>query len=89
LTSQIEDDGIGNLRVVRVTSDSHSEKFKIGTIDYTTGSIVISNLNVESYTGSGIKLYIKPVSLDYSTSLKNILKINPEDVSVRMVPKKS
>ena len=89
LTSQIEDDGIGNLRVVRVTSDSHSEKFKIGTIDYATGSIVISNLNVESYTGSGIKLYIKPVSLDYSTSLKNILKINPEDVSVRMVPKKS
>jgi len=89
LTSQIEDDGIGNLRVVRVTSESHFEKFKIGTIDYATGSIVISNLNVESYTGSGIKLYIKPVSLDYSTSLKNILKINPEDISVTMIPKKS
>ena len=89
LTSQIEDDGIGNIRLVRVTSDSHSEKSKIGTIDYTTGSIVISNLNVESFTGAGIKLYIKPVSLDYSTSLRNILKIKPEDVSVTMVPKKS
>lgn len=89
LTSQIEDDGIGNIRLVRVTSDSHSEKSKIGTIDYTTGSIVISNLNVESFTGAGIKLYIKPVSLDYSTSLRNILKIKPEDVTVTMVPKKS
>ena len=89
LTSQIEDDGIGNIRLVRVTSDSHSEKSKIGTIDYTTGSIVITNLNVESFTGAGIKLYIKPVSLDYSTSLRNILKIKPEDVSVTMVPKKS
>lgn len=89
LTSQIEDDGIGNIRLVRVTSDSHSEKSKIGTIDYATGTIVISNLNVESFTGSGIKLYIKPVSLDYSTSLRNILKIKPEDVSVTMVPKKS
>lgn len=89
LTSQIEDDGIGNIRLVRVTSDSHSEKSKIGTIDYATGTVVISNLNVESFTGSGIKLYIKPVSLDYSTSLRNILKIKPEDVSVTMVPKKS
>ena len=89
LTSQIEDDGIGNIRLVRVTSDSHSEKSKIGTIDYTTGSIIIRNLNVESFTGAGIKLYVKPVSLDYSTSLKNILKIKPEDVAVTMVPKKS
>jgi hypothetical protein len=89
LTSQIEDDGIGNIRLVRVTSDSHSEKSKIGTIDYTTGSIVIRSLNVESFTGPGIKLYIKPVSLDYSSSLRNILKIKPEDVAVSMVPKKS
>ena len=89
LTSQIEDDGIGNIRLVRVTSDSHSEKSKIGTIDYATGSIIIRNLNVESFTGAGIKLYIKPVSLDYSTSLKNILRIKPEDVAVTMVPKKS
>ena len=89
LTCELEDDGIGNIRVVRVSSESHTEKYRVGTIDYATGTVIISKLNVESYSGNGIKLYIKPVSQDYSTSLKNILKINPSDVTVRMVPKKS
>ena len=88
LTSQIEDDGLGNIRLVRVTSNSHAEKSKIGTIDYATGTIVISKLNVQSYTGRGIKLYIKPVSLDYQTTLKNILTINYEDIFVTMVSQK-
>jgi hypothetical protein len=89
LTSQIEDDGLGNLRVVSISAESHSEKYKIGTVDYTTGTVIINNLNVETFTGSGIKLYIKPISKDYSSSLKNILKINPSDVTVTAVPKKS
>ena len=89
LTSQIEDDGLGNIRLVRVTSNSHAEKSKIGTIDYNTGTIVISKLNVQSYTGRGIKLYIKPVSLDYQTTLKNILTINYEDIFVTMVSQKT
>jgi hypothetical protein len=85
----LEDDGIGNIRIVRVTSTNHIEKVKIGTIDYPTGSITISNLNVDSFTGSGIKLYAKTVSQDYTSSFRNILKIKPEDINVIMVPKKS
>lgn len=89
LNCQLEDDGIGNIRIVRVTATSHIERSKIGTIDYLTGSITISNLNVNSYQGSGIKLYVKPVSQDYTSSFRNILKINAEDITVTMVPKKS
>jgi hypothetical protein len=89
LNCQLEDDGIGNIRIVRVTSTNHIEKAKVGTIDYSTGSITISNLNVDSFTGSGIKLYAKLVSQDYTSSFRNILKIKPEDISVIMVPKKS
>ena len=89
LNCQLEDDGIGNIRIVRVTSTNHIEKVKIGTINYTTGSITISNLNVDSFTGSGIKLYAKIVSQDYTSSFRNILKIKPEDINVIMVPKKS
>jgi hypothetical protein len=89
LNCQLEDDGIGNIRIVRVTSTSHIERSKVGTIDYSTGSIVISNLNVESYSGSGIKLYTKLVSQDYTSSFRNILKIKPEDINVTMVPRKS
>lgn len=89
LNCQLEDDGIGNVRIVRVTSTNYVEKVKIGTIDYPTGSITISNLNVDSFTGSGIKLYAKIVSQDYTSSFRNILKMKPEDLNVIMVPKKS
>jgi len=89
LNCQLEDDGIGNIRIVRVTSTSNIERSKVGTIDYSTGTIIISNLNVNSYVGSGIKLYVKPVSRDYQSSFRNILKINAEDITVTMVPKKS
>jgi hypothetical protein len=41
LNSQIEDDGLGNLRIVSVSAESHSEKYKIGTVNYNTGAILI------------------------------------------------
>lgn len=85
LSCQLEDDGNGNIRVVKVTSTEHIELKKVGTIDYTTGSVVISNLNVSSYDGSGIKFIIKPIKQDYSVDLDKILVINPFDVSVNMV----
>jgi len=89
LTCQLEDDGLGNIRIVRLTSNSNFEVVKIGTIDYTTGDVKINNLSVDSFNGSGIKLYVKLTSRDYSSTLKNILKIKPEDISVTVVPKKS
>lgn len=89
LTCQLEDDGLGNLRIVRIISSSHFEVNKIGTIDYTTGTVKITKLNVESFSGSGIKFYVKTISQDYSTTLKNILKIKPEDISVTMIARKS
>lgn len=89
LSCQLEDDGVGNIRVMEVSSSSLSEKFKVGTVDYFTGDILINNLNVEGFSGSGIKLYIKTVSQDYKSSFRNILKIKPEDVLVNMVPTKS
>jgi len=88
LSCMLEDDGLGNLRVVSTSAITHTEKFKVGTIDYETGAVLINKLKVDSYEGSGIKLYIKPTSKDYSTSLKNILTINSSDVTVNMVPKK-
>jgi hypothetical protein len=89
LSCQLEDDGIGNIRIVRISSTNVVEKLKVGTISYSTGNVTISRLNVESFTGSGIKLYARIVSQDYTSSFRNILKIKPEDITVTMVPKKS
>lgn len=86
LTCSIEDDGIGNIRVVKIQGDNHVELKKIGTIDYTTGSISISGLTVESFTGRGIKLYGRTTTQNYTSSLKYILSINPEDIQVSLNP---
>lgn len=89
VTCQLEDDGLGIIRIVKQTADSHIEILRVGTVNYTTGVINITNLNVESYSGSGIKLYVKPISRDYNTTLQHILKIKEEDLIVTMTPVKS
>lgn len=86
LKCQLEDDGIGNVRIVRVTATSHREVVKVGTIDYATGTVRISNFNVSAYAGNGIKLYAKPVSLDFQSNLKYIMKIDTESINVVVTP---
>lgn len=85
-TCQLEDDGVGNIRIIKVTETEHISVKNVGTVDYNTGTIYISGFNIESFIGSGIKLYIKPLTKDYSSSLQRILQIKPEDVVVTMTP---
>jgi hypothetical protein len=86
LTCQLEDDGEGHIRIIKVTNTEHIEVKEVGTIDYPSGTISISGFNIDSFTGNGIKLYVQLSSKDYSSSLQRLLKINPEDVAVTMVP---
>lgn len=83
---ELEDDGLGNLRIVQVTGVDHREVVKVGTVDYTTGSIAISNLNISGFSGSGIRLYAKLVNQDFQSSLKYILSINTDSINVTAVP---
>jgi len=83
---QLEDDGAGSIRIVNVTTTAHVEVVKVGTIDYTTGTISIGNFNVSSYTGNGIKLYAKLVTRDFQSNLKYILTINTGSINVTVNP---
>jgi hypothetical protein len=83
---KLEDDGNGNMRIVKVTTTQMVEVVKVGTVDYTTGTITIGNFNISSYSGSGIKIYAKTKSVDYTSMLKDVLKVKPEDISVTMIP---
>jgi hypothetical protein len=85
-TCVIEDDGLGKLRIVKISSTEHTEVKKIGTVDYQTGTVNIVNFDPSSFTGAGIDIFIKPVSLDFATSKNDILTIDIRDVSVNMVP---
>jgi len=86
LNCTLEDDGEGNIRIVKVTDTEHVEIQNVGTVNYSTGAVVITDLNVSSYTGNGIKLYAKTVSKDFAAQLKNIVKINVSDIVVSVTP---
>ena len=86
LKCQIEDDGLGNIRIVRISESTHTEVTKIGTVDYATGSISINSLNVSSFSGDGIKLYAKPVNTDFESTLKYILAIRTDSINITVTP---
>jgi hypothetical protein len=86
ITCQLEDDGIGNIRIVRLTATDHVEVKKVGTINYNNGSVIISDFNVSAYTGNEIKFIVQTTTQDIATQLKNILRLKEADITVNLNP---
>jgi len=57
---------------------------KIGTIDYTTGRVTISNLTTSSY-GDYISFYIEPKNKDIIINKDKILLIEQSDVTINLI----
>lgn len=82
----IVDDGIGALHIVQQTSSNFVYiKRDIGTVDYQTGKVVISNLAVQGFQGSAIKVYAKTASKDITAPDSRIVSIRSADVTVNVV----
>jgi hypothetical protein len=85
----IEDDGNGTLRIIQTTGDTHLVvKSDVGTVDYTNGIVTIRNLIVSAYQGNRIKVYALPLQKDITASKNQIIRIQDEDVSVRVLPER-
>ena len=79
----LQDDGQGN--IFAITSGSASRRvFKrnIGTVNYTTGVVKLSNFIVTSYIGDAIKIYANTQNKDIKAPNDRILIVRPADVSV-------
>ena len=79
---RLEDDGDGTIRIVAVSGTQHRTIINIGTVDYDTGIIRINNFNITNYTGTSLKIYAKPRTLDITSSQNVILNILENDVDV-------
>jgi len=78
----LEDDGSGNVRIMK-TNGFINEKIKnVGKIDYNTGQIEIDGLVVDSFQGSSIKLYVTPVDPDVVASQNSILTIEDDEIII-------
>jgi len=81
------DDGQGNIMLVTAEADIQSVfKPSIGTIDYSTGAIRLSNLSVESFQSKAIKFTANTVNKDIKPPKDRILIIRGEDVTVTAQP---
>ena len=80
----IKDDGQGNLHIVSYSGGQVLSS--VGTINYDTGLLQFSNLKLDNYLGSGIKLYALPKEKDISTINNVILNIIENDISLVVEP---
>ena len=81
----LQDDGAGKMMAVTASTSSVSVfKRSIGTINYTTGAIKLSNLIVDSYEGGAIKFIANSVAKDIRAPKDRIITIRGEDITVNV-----
>jgi hypothetical protein len=80
----IKDDGQGNINIISYSGGQILSS--VGTINYDTGLLQFSNLKLDNYIGSGIKLYATPKNKDISTINNVILNIVENDISLTVEP---
>lgn len=82
-TAQIQDNGLGNLYVY-TTIDGQNTILQpsVGSVNYTTGEVNLTNLVVSSYEGDYIKVFAKLENSDIDILTNKILLIAQEDVKV-------
>lgn len=76
----LEDDGVGNIRLYYLAENNLKvyTNNNIGTVNYTSGKVVINNLNITRLNEPELKLIFKPQSNDV-VSLRQQLVIIPDD----------
>jgi hypothetical protein len=83
---RLEDDNAGTLRIVTNSSNKTMSVVKnIGKVDYDKGTIAILNFAIPSYSGNGIKLYVKPRSSEVDFALSDYFEVKTEDVNITII----
>jgi len=81
-TCLLQDDGDGKIRVVSTNGDTNFKLSDVGTINYKTGQINLSKIQVDTFTGSGVKIYVRPKDADIYVNTNTILTIEESEIDV-------
>jgi len=79
---EIEDNGAGVLRLVKITNNQHLIIREVGTVDYDTGRVQLINFNIDSFDGNYLKIYIVPAEKDISIKKNEILSIESDEIDL-------
>jgi hypothetical protein len=84
IKSFIRDDGNGILNVLSAATEAIIDT--VGTVNYDTGLLQLSNFKIDSFFGPNIKFSAYPRNKDISTIKNVILNIIEEDLAINVVP---
>jgi hypothetical protein len=79
---EIEDNGAGLLRLVKITDNEHTIIRNVGTVNYDTGKIQLTNFLIDSFDGSFFKLYVTPAEKDISITKNEILFVESDEINL-------
>ena len=78
----MEDDGSGIVRIMKIKGKNYEYMTNIGTVNYATGKVVISDILVDVYYGNAINIYVLPKDLDITVSQNTILTVESDEIEV-------
>lgn len=80
----LEDDGNGNMRLIQRRNNIDVEVARVGTVDYATGEINLTNLNIQSFSGTDLRIFAYPADKDITSSKNTILKIEQSGMQIEV-----
>lgn len=78
----LEDNGDGVVRIVTPVGANHKKIVDVGTVDYDTGVVRLTNFTVQNYVGTSLKIYAEPRFRDITAIQNVILNIIESDVNI-------
>jgi hypothetical protein len=78
----LEDDGLGNIRIVANEGILHKTIVKVGTINYATGLVQLNSLKITEYVGDALRIYVVTENLDSTTNQNTIYEIPNDEINV-------
>jgi len=79
----LQDNGLGEIIAVTTTESNRSIfKRNVGTVDYTTGKVRLSNFIVESFEGNAIQIIANTTRKDIRSPKDRILVLRENDINI-------
>ena len=78
----LEDNGNGLLRIVTASGATHREMAVVGSVNYATGVVTVSNFNISAFDGTYFKVYASTRTKDIQSNKNVILNILESDVAI-------
>ena len=78
----LEDNGDGVVRIVTPVGANYKKIIDVGTVDYNTGVVRLTNFTVQNYIGTSLKIYAEPRFRDITAIQNVILNIIESDVNI-------